>query len=526
MHLRGVSRTTIFALVAAITHLVLAWLMRTAGLGWGEDDAAFVLLSQQVQEFQYREVQDILAPVHARFPPGFPAMLAVVGKLFGGQLDAMFAFVAMCSAASVLLLFDAARRTLGDEVAVLAASLYAINPTTLIDAGSLMSEAPFKMWIYLALWAAVRETEGTRFAVVAGAATILAALTRTAGIIFIPALGAYWLWKRRYRWVAGLALGSLVVVAWQVFSFSAPDASDRRLYVADLKTNQETVGDVITARVGGFIPRLRNYLTNHIAWSVAPPTISGTPIDNVIWVVCFVVLGIAGLFAMVRNWTPAALFLGAYTLLLILWRYGFDRLVRPITPLLLVLLMAGTSTLAGRFAPRYRRLALYGVAAVLALGALRRTSPELVNALACNRAAPADSAACWPEPDREYLKVADWVRDSTASDARFFVSKERAFYFHSGRKSINQDRGLREDSTSLGDYLRSQGVQYAVITPVGVHSRRHGLLILAACREFELVKQFSRRTSVLRVLPERAASDSTPACAAARQFDPRDTTAP
>src|SRR5688572_26547049 len=239
----GMSRVATVALIATLAHLVLAWLMRTPGLGWGEDDAAYLLLSEQIQQLRYLDVQDILAPVHARFPPGFPAMLAVVGKLTGGRLDAMLAFVALCSAVSVLLLFDAARRVLGDEVAVLATVVYAINPGSLADAGNLMSEAPFKMLVYLALWGALRDTEGTRFAVVAGAATILAALTRSAGVVFIPALGAYWLWKRRYRWVIGLGLGSLVVVAWFAFSFNAPDASDRRLYVADIKGRQATIGE-------------------------------------------------------------------------------------------------------------------------------------------------------------------------------------------------------------------------------------------------------------------------------------------
>ena len=97
---------------------------------------------------------------------------------------------------------------------------------------------------------------------------------------------------------------------------------------------------------------------------------------------------------------------------------------------------------------------------------------------------------------------------------------------YSGRKSINQDRGLREDSTSLGGYLRSRGVSYTVVTPVGVADRRHARLIRSACREFELVKQASRRTMLFRLAPEPAVSDSTPACAALRNYSSADITAP
>lgn len=516
--MKTLSRAQWLALGMALVHLGLTWMMRSPGLGWGEDDAAFLLLSRELQSFQYNETQDILAPIHARFPPGFPAMLAVVGPLVGDRFDALLGFVALCSAISVVLLFDAARRVLGEEISALATGLYAINPWSLTDAGSLMSEAPFKLFVILALWGASRESEGTRFAVVTGGATILAALTRTAGVAFIPALGAYWLWRRRYTWVAGLAIASLPVAAWLAFSFTAPDASDRRLYVADLRGGHDTVADAVATRFGRMVPRLQQYLTSFIPSALAVPTIRGTPIDNVVWVASFLVFAVVGLVALLRKWLLAAAFLVSYGLLLVVWRFGFDRLVRPVTPLLFVMLLSGVSALVARYAPRYRRLAVLGAGALFALGAIRATAPKVMERLACDRSAPATSPSCWPVFEREFLSLAYWVRDSTPADAIFFVSKERAFYIHSGRKSINQDRGLREDSTSLGRYLRSLDVRYTVLTPIGVPARRHARLLSSACREFELVKQVSRNTLLLRVAPEPSVNDSTPACAAIRTY--------
>ena len=516
--MRSLSRAHWFALGMALVHLGLAWMMRTPGLGWGEDDAAFLLLSRELQGFHYNETQDILAPIHARFPPGFPALLAVVGTLTGDRLDALLGFVALCSAVSVVLLFDAARRAMGEEIAALATALYAINPWALADAGSLMSEAPFKLFVILALWGASRESEGTRFALVTGGATILAALTRTAGVVFIPALAAYWLWKRRYTWVAGLALASVPVVAWLAFSFNAPDASDRRLYVADLKGKHDTVVRAVATRFGRLVSRLRQYGTSYIPSALAVPTIRGTPIDNVVWLASFFVFGVIGFVALLRKWLPAAALLASYGLLLALWTYSFDRLVRPIVPLLFVLLLTGVSALVGRYVPRYRRVAVLSAGALLALGAIRVTVPALKERLACDRSAPAESSSCWPVADREFLSLAHWVRDSTPADALFFVSKERAFYVHSGRKTINQDRGLREDSTSLGGYLRSRNVSYTALSRVGVFAGRHALRLSSACREFELVKQISPQTLLLRVAPSPSVSDSTPACVAIRRY--------
>ena len=524
--MRGLSRASWFVLGIALLHLVLAWVMRSPGLAWGEDDAAFVLLSRELQAFRYVETQDILTPVHARFPPAFPAMLAVVGALFANRVDALFAFVALCSAVSIVLFFDATRRVVGEELAVISVVLFAINPFLLADAGSLMSEGPFKLLIILALWGASRENEGTRFAVVAGGATILAALTRTAGVVFIPALGAYWLWKRRYTWVVWLAIASLPVAAWLAFSFNAPDASDRRLYVSDLRGKHENVTDAVATRFERVVPRVKRYVTNYIPWNLAVPTIKGTPIDNAVWLAGFVVFGAFGMVALMRSWMTAAAFLVSYVVLLFAWSFAFDRLVRPVVPLLLVLLLAGVSTSVGKYAARYRRWAVLAVAGLFALGALQVTIPDLQTRLACDRSSPADSPACWPPPDRDFLKLSQWVRDSTPTDAVFFVSKERAFYWHAGRKSINQDRALREDSTSLGGYLRSRGVSYTVLTPIGVRARPHARLLQRACREFELVKRISTSTMLLRVAPAPALGDSTPACAAIRQFDFSEVPAP
>ncbi|HEX6314819.1 MAG TPA: glycosyltransferase family 39 protein, partial [Gemmatimonadaceae bacterium] len=422
--------------------------------------------------------------------------------------------------AGLLLVFDATRRTIGHEVALLVSALYAINPIALNDAGNLMSEAPFKLFLALALWGAVREKEGTRYAFVAGAGVILAALTRTAGVVFLPALAGYWLFKRRYVWVAGLALASIPVLAWIGFSFNAPDASDRRLYVADLRGPANSISVSIMKRLGRFIPQTRLYLTEFIPWTLALPTVRGTVVDNVIWLIVTIVLGAAGLIALIRRWTLAALFLVTYAALLMVWRFAFVRLVNPIVPLLLITLIAGGSLLASKFVPRYATQALIVLSALMLIGAGRRTTEELATRLGCDRSAPATSPACWPDPDRELLTLAHWVRDSTPADAVFFVSKERAFFVHSGRKSINQDRALREDAESIGDYLRSRGVSYTVMSPIGIFAGRHARLVTRACREFELVRQFSSRTLLLRVLPEPASTEDTATCAAARAYSP------
>lgn len=513
----GVSRATALVIGIALVHLVMAWIIRVPGFGWGEDDAAFFLLARDLQSFQYRDIHDVLAPVHARFPPVFPAMLALVGKLSGNRLDIMLAFVGLCSAVSIVLLFDVARRVIGEDIAVLMSAVYAINHTALGDAGSLMSEAPFRMFIALTLWGAARNPESSRYAAVAVAGAVLAALTRSAGVVLLPALAGYWLLKRRYAWVFGLAVASLIVIAWLGFTFTAPDAEDRRLYVADLRGGDESWQSALTQRLQNLVPQTQWYLTNAVPWTLSVPTIPGTVVDNVFWLALTVLFGLIGTIALLKQWTLAALFLVTYGVLVMLWRFGFERLLHPIVPIVLAVFLLGCSVLARRYQPRYRFAALLSLSALLVIGALQRTGPVVADRLACDRSAPADSETCWPGPERELLALANWVRDSTPSDAVFLVSKERTFYVQSGRQSINQDRALSEDSASIGNYLRTRGVTYTVLTPVGALARRHNRLLQASCREFEVVREFTPRTVLFRVLPEPA-SDSTAACAVTRAF--------
>ncbi|MBK8060955.1 MAG: hypothetical protein IPK33_24605 [Gemmatimonadetes bacterium] len=114
------------------------------------------------------------------------------------------------------------------------------------------------------------------------------------------------------------------------------------------------------------------------------------------------------------------------------------------------------------------------------------------------------------------------MRDSTAPGDVFFVSKERAFFVHSGRRSINQDRGLREPPDSLAAYLRARQVRYAVVTPVGVYAREHNALLARACRDFAVVRQFAGSSALLRVRDAGEADDGGATCRTLARWRPRD----
>lgn len=501
--------------VAAIAHVVLAWLTRIPALSWGEDDAAYILLAQQLRHFGYREVQDIVAPIHARFPPGYPLIIAVLGWPFGDATDALLALNMLFAVATIVLLYLAARRYLGERIALVAALLFAINPMTVWDSAHVMAEAPFKFLMMLGVWALTRDEEDSRFAVLAGGAIIAAALTRSAGLFLLPALALYWLWRGRYRWVGVFVVATLCTVgAWTAWTLVAPEPEARRLYVSVVAPGgPRAPTNFLVDQLVRLPARARRLTTIVFPFVLAFPTIPRTPIDNVLSLLSLVGLGGAGVLLMLRRWTAAALITLCYGTLLLVWRYAVERFANPLVPFLIAAMLVGVDWLAQRVAPRFRAWGIAALAGMLIVGAAQLNGARLGSALACDRDDPVNSN-CWDASFRDYLKAAAWVRDSTPSDAVFFVNKERGFYMHSGRLTINQDRALQEDSLSLAGYLRSKGARFTVATTVGLRAAQHDRLLASACRDFVLLRAFPSETFILRLRDETDSPDDDGACRA------------
>lgn len=505
------SRAMVGLFAVVLLHVVLAWLFRLPGFAWGEDDAGYFLLAQDLTHFGYRELQDVEAPVHARFPPGFPLLLAMAGPLVGWRLDPLVAVVILTSAAALVFFFDATRRVVGVEVALLTALLFAVSPLGLRDAGMLMAEAPFKLFTAIGLWGVTREHEHSRFALVAGIAVIAAALTRTAGVVLIAALFVHWILSRRWRHAVYLAMGASATVGlWLFWTLVAPEPENRRLYVADLgirrdgRENKPVVAQMVE-RVG---PRLKQLVTRYFSLVLAVPALPATRIDNVAWVVTFLGAGGAAVILLWRRWRAFVLFLLSYVALLTIWRWAQPRFATPIAWFLFVVVLAGVGMVAGRFVGgRMRRPALLLVTALFLAGAAQRNVDLHAGRLACDRSNPAASASCLPEEERIFLTMAHWVRDSTPREAILFVSKERAFHVHTGRLTINQDRALQEDSLSLGPYLRGRGVSYTVVGPIGVRQAQHARLLARACRDLVLVREYPLQSAILRIRGAEEAVD-------------------
>jgi hypothetical protein len=85
------------------------------------------------------------------------------------------------------------------------------------------------------------------------------------------------------------------------------------------------------------------------------PTIPGTPIDNILWLLLLAVCLAAGLIVLLRRWPAAAWYLLLSGGILMVWPYPIERLFAPLLPILAGTVLVGLQNVVG---PVSRRASL------------------------------------------------------------------------------------------------------------------------------------------------------------------------
>ena len=181
-------------------------------------------------DFFLRIAQDGYDDASAAFHPLYPALVAVLGRVFFGHYVLAGLVISLAAALGCfVLLHSLAQERLGEEGALRALLYLAVFPMALF-LQAVYSESLFLLLVLTAFACAERR----RFAV-AGVATGLAILTRAAGLALLPALALLaWRERERLRALGGLALALPVaaiypLVLWQQVGdpLAFRDAQDR-----------------------------------------------------------------------------------------------------------------------------------------------------------------------------------------------------------------------------------------------------------------------------------------------------------
>jgi len=505
-------------------HALLGWQVRARGIFTLGDDAAYVLLSRSIRAFSYREMQFVGEPIAARFPPGYPTLLALGSTIFGERIDVFAAIGVLFSVSGLWALFDVVRRRWSVNVALVTAALVAINPALLEYAAIPVSEMVFTSLTVWTLWAADRAVEvrragtGTGFdqrrASVAIVLAILAALTRSAGVTLPLALAAHWAWRRRWRTAAAMALAATVFVGgWLAWTSLAPRREVRLSYIDDAVRpvgNAPSLASIFAKRLKYNVP---TYITQVSLTLVPVPLTRQTVLDNAGWVLLLGSCFLVGWFSAWKRWHAAAIYFVTYCGLLAVWPYLLDRFLVPVVPLALAFVVIGATTIAQRLG-RWQNIPVAALGTLLAFFALRADTAMVDKAYSCDRT----RVDCAPPVSLDYLDASRVAGKITPPSARFVAPKSSTLYFHSGRQAVFWEEAVRQDSASFVPYLRRNGVTHILSTPVYGDYETILALVESSCMQFAVVRSFSPHTSILAFRDSAATqAEGERACAFVRR---------
>jgi 4-amino-4-deoxy-L-arabinose transferase-like glycosyltransferase len=237
--------------IVNLVAFALAGIFLNGSLGeWGGDNVKFLLLARSLATGEgYVDLHLVGTPPHVHYPPLYPLLLAPLVAL-DAPLVVLKAWTAILSVAGLnaayLLLASTGRRS----VALLSVLCTLCAGAFLDPALSVMSDGPFALLLVAALLGIRRcRRDGKEIlsrGIAAGALIGVAILTRTAGVVLLPALLAHAAFDRRSgvpvrRRVAVTLLAASVAVAvaspWFVWA-AAQEGTDRRTYLGEFTTEE------------------------------------------------------------------------------------------------------------------------------------------------------------------------------------------------------------------------------------------------------------------------------------------------
>lgn len=539
------------AVVLVALHLALAWLGRSPGLLTGQDDAAYVLLGRALREhLAYRELFQAGTPLHGKFPPFFPAVLAVWTGVLGESWTALAALGVLVSAGTLVLVFDAVRRTAGPVLALGSLAVLAVNPFLVLRAGTAWSEPLYGFLGVFAAWVLLQGDDG-RHAWIAGALAVAAVWTRMAGVTVLAALVAHWALERDWRRASAMAGAGLLAaggwLAWSVSVWRRGDGGDSYVGLLSLAASdlsEQIRGDAVPApgggggltdalaeaadavvSAGGHLVSSAEYLILGLDWRFPLPHLQGTPVDNVATAVVIAGgLAAGGALWLWRSWRAAALYLAASLAFLFLFPIHAGRFLEPLLPLVVPTVIVGVAGLALRWAGRGAALA---AAAVLVVGAVAEAVPRMlprVQQRARCSAVRVDGGArdCMTPDQRSYFEALAYIDRHLPRDAVLLSAKPEPTYYYTGRRSVDDGTAVNVPPDRFYRFLDRTGVDYVLLGSLRMVEPYQLLPRLETrCERLEPVASFPPRTRLFRLLPpsvDPPDSGEPPGCRALRAY--------
>ncbi len=506
------------AALALSLHAWLAWTERIPMISTAGDDAVLLSLASALRDGTYRELWSVGTPTHAMYPPVYPLLLAMIGATGIEELPRVIGLNIFASVVALALTAVLAGR-IAPWLGVATLMVLAPNPSLVHAAGYSMTEPVFTALVLATLVALPVGGRSDRRLVLAGACAIGASLTRSIGVALIAALLIEWMLERRWRAVALLgAASALTVGSWLVWTVRAPRLAAGSSYIADAMYASTVapppLGMLLAERVVRNVPA---YLTRAVPVVLEQPAVPGTPIDNLLGLALTLALGTAGTLWLVRRQRVGVLFLAAYAAVMALWPYWFPRLLVPLLPLLVLLLLAGGWSLGARAGHRQRgAIVTAAVALLLTIITVPPMRARHRETTSCDRSVDARrSLWCVSDKQRDFFATVDEVARLAPATTPLLAAKAPTVFVLSGRQLVRQeDALLQRDPDRFIAWLREQKVETVLLSHMDGQQVKLRPMLEARCRSFELIRSFPTHAAALRLLPADALTPSAESVAA------------
>lgn len=418
---------------------------------WWGDAYQYLLHAQNLLSGQpYADTGYVPSPyayvAPAAYPVGYPLLLAPVLALFGLDPFAIALLGTLLVLGTAWAAATLARGWLPPPYAIGLALLIAFQPALIALARLPRSDTAFVLFTTLCLLfaerASYRTTRWRRWALLAGLALAAAALTRTLGLVLIPAVLAPGLLRSRRVTAPALRAVGVGAALWLLVSLIplggpavvVPDAASGYggLIQTDLLRDLARIPARVVAYTRATFP----------LWEV--PGVD--PLKHLLFAVALVPVGVGFLHRARRRPGPAEAFVALYGLALLLWASPSARSLYPLYPLYYLYLCIGVWRLGRTHVSRQWATAALLIAAVaLSYG---------------GRYARASSAPPGERVDDRDRAVYDALREASPEDAIVLTTGDpRAQVYYTGR-AVTRGPGELAEWRRYADAL---GATYALV---------------------------------------------------------------
>jgi hypothetical protein len=430
----------VILLIVALVHLAISLSALNPTPHNGGDNAGYLSLANSLAtNANYIEIWDPADPLHTKYPPLYPVLLAVA-ILLGAKTWMIFKILSVfCVTTAVVLSFVWTKDRNGLGLALGVAVVLMFSPAFLWSSNWILSDPLFLVLTLGCLWAfhnSEKREQPVIWTVVGCLMAILAAFTRTAGLPLVIAVGGVLLLNRRWKTLGRFSLAfAIPSLAWWLRSRRAGQAQ----YMSEFWLVDPYQPDLGTA---GFLDLVTRVLDNFHSYvfSYIPRGLT-TWSDIFLMVLGLLIVFMAGI-GYIRRFrkriTVAELFIPLYFGLILLWPtvWSGDRFILPLYPL--ILFYAGEVLLIETARLHARGPLVSGVVAVLLLTV--PSSQNWINtvhqASACRKVVKAAGPfACYNENFQQFVVAARWLGENAPDGTSVFSRKPRFFYTISGIKS-------------------------------------------------------------------------------------------